>query len=273
MLETKRRAIIFFLLSLLLAMTAGFLVLKKVRDLNDELGTMVNVFVAKQDITSRTMLTPDDVTTIQIPKRFKESYHITKPEDMMNMVSVVPLSSGDIIMKNMLKQVSNTVDENNRLITLMGSDRVLFDEPLEAMDRVDIIVSHKFNGKEETSIFMKDVKIARVAKKKDVFKGVMVEIPLDKAPELIHMQNYADSVRIIKANVGKGKNGAETVNGTGLEQQDPGKEAGTGEKTAPEGAKTGDPAKAPADDPKQTNDQKTTGNQPSPTTSGETKKP
>lgn len=49
MLESKRRAIIFFILSLLLALTAGLLVLKKVQAINDNLGTMVKVYVAKGD--------------------------------------------------------------------------------------------------------------------------------------------------------------------------------------------------------------------------------
>jgi hypothetical protein len=88
----------------------------------------------------------------------------------------------------------------------MQNERVFFDEPLEALDRVDIIVSHRFNNKEETTVFMKDVKVARVAKDKGKdFKGVQLEVSMEKAPELIHMQNYADSLRIIKANVGKQK--------------------------------------------------------------------
>ena len=203
MLESKRRAVIFFTLSFILALTAGLLVLQKVRDVNSNLGTMVKVYVAQKDIPSRSLITPDDVTMEEIPKKYLEPYHVTETSELMNKVSVVPLSKGDLIMGNMLKQVSNVVNENDRLVTLMASDRVIFDEPLEALDRVDIIVSEKFTGKEKTSIFMNDIKVARVAKKNSSFKGVMLEVPLAEAPELIHMQNYADSVRILKANVGK----------------------------------------------------------------------
>ena len=207
MLESKRRAIIFIMISLLLALTAGFLVMKKVGAMNDNLGTMENVYVAKKEIPSRTLIQPSDVMVIEIPKRYLADYHITDPQDLMNKVSVIPLSNGDLIMKGMLKQVSNVMNEKNRLITLMGSDRVVFDQELETLDRVDIIVSHKFNGKEETSIFMQDVKVATEissGEKNETFKGVQLEVPLEKAPELIHMQNYADSVRILKANVGTG---------------------------------------------------------------------
>ncbi|MCM3241022.1 flagella basal body P-ring formation protein FlgA [Heyndrickxia oleronia] len=203
MLESKRRAIIFFILSLLLALTAGLLVLKKVQAINDNLGTMVKVYVAKGDISSRAIITPENVTTDEIPKKYLKDYHVTKTEDLLNKVAVVPLSDGDMITKNILKQASAVVEEKNRLVTLMQSDRVYFDEPLEALDRVDIIVSERFSGKEETKFFMKDVKVARVAKEKSKFKGIQVEIPQSLVPELIHMQNYADSVRIIKSNVGQ----------------------------------------------------------------------
>lgn len=203
MLESKRRAVIFFILSLIFALVSGFLVLKKVQALNNNLGTMVNVYVASMEVKSRELMTPNNVKLEEIPKKYLRDYHITSPDELVNQVTVVPLSKGDIVTKNILKQAASVVEENNRLITLMQSDRVFFDEPLEAMDRVDLIVSHRFSGKEETIIFMKDVKVARVAKKKNNFQGVQLEIPLDKAPELIHMQNYADSVRVIKANVGK----------------------------------------------------------------------
>jgi Flp pilus assembly protein CpaB len=204
MLESKRKAIIFIVLSILLAVTAGFLVLKKVQALNTNLGTSVKIFVADKEIASRSLITPDNVKTEEIPKKFLRDYHVTNVDQLINKVSVVPLSTGDMITTNILKRASSVVDENNRLITLMQNERVYFDEPLESLDRVDIIVSHRFNDKEETTVFMKDVKVARVAKDKSKdFKGVQLEVSMEKAPELIHMQNYADSLRIIKANVGK----------------------------------------------------------------------
>lgn len=205
MIESKRKAIIFFLLAAILAGTAGFLTLQKVKELNNDLGTMVNVYAAGQDIASRSVITPKDVTIEKIPKKFVTDEHITNTADLENKVSVIPLSSGDLITKNMLKQASAVMEENNRLITLMASERVFFDEQLEALDRVDIIVSLRDKDVNKTEIFMKDVKVARVANEAKKFAGVQVEVALDKAPRLIHMQNYADSVRIIKANVGSGE--------------------------------------------------------------------
>lgn len=236
MIESKRKAIIFFLLAAILAGTAGFLTLQKVKELNNDLGTMVDVYAAGQDISSRSVITPKDVTIEKIPKKFVTDEHITNTADLENKVSVIPLSSGDLITKNMLKQASAVMEENNRLITLMASERVFFDEQLEALDRVDIIVSLRDKDVNKTEIFMKDVKVARVANESKKFAGVQVEVALDQAPKLIHMQNYADSVRVIKANVG-----SEEAGETPAEAEAPAEKAPAEEKPSAEEPKTAKP--------------------------------
>lgn len=205
MLESKRRAIIFFTLSFLLAIAAGFLFLQKVSAINSELGGMTEIYIAAEDIPSRSVIQPQQLTTTEIPNRFVNESHITSLQDIANRVSVVPLSSGDIITKNMMKPFSSLREENNRLVTIVQSERIRFDERLEALDRIDIIVSHKFDGNNKTTIFMKDVLVAAELTSDGEFVGVAVEVPVEDAPELIHMQNYADSIRVLKANVGKGE--------------------------------------------------------------------
>ncbi|WP_156418603.1 Flp pilus assembly protein CpaB [Lentibacillus amyloliquefaciens] len=202
MLESKRRAIIFFLLAVLLAAVSGFLVLQKVQALNSDLGTMVTVYSAEEEIPSRKIITPDEVTTEQIPQQYLRDEHITDVEELMNKVSVVPLSGGDIITANILKDASAVTEANNRLVSVLRSEQVAFDEELTALDRTDIIVSHSFGDEPVTEIFMEDVKVARVASNDEGdFSGVQLEVPYEKVSELIHMQNYADSLRLVKANV------------------------------------------------------------------------
>lgn len=219
MLESKRRAIIFLGLSFLLAIVAGFMFLQKVRALNADLGGMTEVYVAESNISSRAVIQPGQVTTMEIPNRYVTESYITSSSDLKDKVSIVPLSEGDIITKNMLKPVSNVMNDNNRLVTMFGSDKVSFDEELEALDRVDIIVSHNLEDKEKTETFMTDVTVARVAKEGKKFKGVQLEVSADKAPQLIHMQNYADQIRILKANVKKGEQQAEQQRAEQEQQQ------------------------------------------------------
>jgi Flp pilus assembly protein CpaB len=203
MLESKKRAAIFLILAFLLASVAGYLVLQKVRDLNAELGGMTKIYVAKGDIPARTLIQESQITTMEIPNRFLNKAHVTNKDDLVNMVLVVPLSKEEIITKNMLKPFSNLRKENNRLVAMYPSEKVQFDQVIETLDRVDIIVSTENNGKPKTEIFMRDVPVAFAQGEGEKFAGVALEVSMEDAPKLIHMQNYADKVRVLKANVGK----------------------------------------------------------------------
>lgn len=203
MIEAKRRSAIFLLLAFVLAAITGYLVLEKVKDLNAELGGMTAIYIAKGNIPSRTLINSAQVTKMDIPNKFVTESHILSEEDLINQVSIVPLNPGDIVTKNMIKPVSNLQNENNRLVTMYRTDKIQFDQVLAALDRVDIIVSTSNDGKRKTELFMKDVLVAFAQGSDENFAGVAVEISADDAPELIHMQNYADHIRILKANVGQ----------------------------------------------------------------------
>ncbi|UII56301.1 SAF domain-containing protein [Cytobacillus spongiae] len=206
MLESKRRAAIFLLLAFILALTAGYLVFNKVRDLNAELGGMTKVYVANGDIPVRTLIQENQITTVEIPNKFVNSAHLTEEDKdkLVNKVSVVPLTEGELITRNMLKPYTELRNENNRLIAMYPSEKVQFDQVIETLDRVDIIVSTNTNGEEKTEIFMRDVPVAFAQGEGSEFAGVALEVSMEDAPKLIHMQNYADKVRVLKANVGKG---------------------------------------------------------------------
>lgn len=203
MLEAKRRATIFFILAFILAAATGYMVLQKVEDLNSDLGAMTKVYIAKGNIDPRTLIKKNQVTVMEIPNKFviKDS-HITSFEDLENRVSVLPLANGDMITKSMIKPASTLQDENNRLVSLSSTEKIRFDQIIESLDRVDIVVSTENNGKRSTSVFMKDVLVRFAVGTEDSMAGISVEVTAEDAPKLIHMQNYADHIRILKANVG-----------------------------------------------------------------------
>lgn len=204
MLESKRRATIFILISFLLAALAGFLFYRQVQALNNQLGGMTEIYVAAKDIASRSLITADQVKTVKIPNKFVTSSHVTDPARLQNQVFVVPLKKDELITANILRPVSGTQNENSRLITLYSSQKVRFDEVLEAQDRVDLIVSQNVDGKAKTDVFMKDVLVASVLPETNGrFTGVMVEVTDKDAPRLVHMENYADQIRILKASAGR----------------------------------------------------------------------
>lgn len=203
MLESKKKAAIFLLLAFLLAVVAGYLVLEKVRDLNNELGGMTKIYIASADIPVRTLIQENQVTTMDIPNKFVNKAHLTKKSDLVNKVLVVPISKDEILTKSMLKPYSNLSEENNRLVSVYPNEKVQFDQVVEGLDRVDIIISIENNGQHKTEVFMRDVPVAFAQGKENDFKGAAFELSLEDARRLIHFQNYADKIRILKANVGK----------------------------------------------------------------------
>lgn len=203
MLEAKRRAAIFLLLAFILAAVTGYLVLEKVKELNAELGGMTSIYIAKGSIPSRSPIEASQVTKMDIPNKFVTDNHILSVDEFEHQVSIVPLNPGDIITKNMIKPVSNLQDANNRLVTMYRTDKVQFDQVLTALDRVDIIVSTNENGEKKTEVFMKDVLVAFAKGTNENFSGIAVEVTAEQAPHLIHKQNYAEHIRVLKANVGQ----------------------------------------------------------------------
>ena len=202
MLEARRRAAIFLLLAFILAAVAGYLVLEKVKQLNAELGGMIEIYVANGNIPAREPINTTQLTKMEIPQKFLTSSHITSESDIIGQVSVVPLKEGDIITSNMLKNHSNLLNENNRLVALIRTDKVVFDQEVSALDRIDIIVSQEVDGEKKTELLMKDVAVAYAQGTGENFAGVAVEVSVNDATKLIHIQHYADHIRVLKANAG-----------------------------------------------------------------------
>lgn len=239
MIESKKRAGIFFILAFILALAAGYLVYEKVKELNAELGGMTEIYVAKSEIASRNLLKEKQLAVMEIPNKFVTDSHITDFSKVENRVSVVPLSEGDIITESMIKPVSNLRDENHRLVSINRKENVQFDQVIDALDRVDIIVS----SDEETRTFLTDVPVVYSDATKDNFSGIAVELSAKDAERLIHQQNYAEYIRILKANVGKtdpmvkeNKESKEEEQET-EEEQDKKKEASNKEKSKKDDAK------------------------------------
>ncbi|WP_274856652.1 SAF domain-containing protein [Bacillus methanolicus] len=205
---------------------------------------MTKIYVAKEDIPARTLIQESQITTMEIPNRFVNKAHVTDKDDLVNKVLVVPLSKEEIITKNMLKPFSNLRNENNRLVAMYPSEKVQFDQVIETLDRVDIIVSTENNGKPKTEIFMRDVPVAFAQGEGEKFAGVALEVSMEDAPKLIHMQNYADKVRVLKANVGKDDSGDITN-----ESQEAAEQAAATEKAEKTHSHTNQPQTKPSANP------------------------
>ena len=205
--DAKRRAIIFVVIALLLAGIAGLLFMQQVSSATG--GNTTTVYVAKSDIPSRQPLKKEHFEKKDVPTKYVQDTTVTDLEQIQmgkyrfkinQLVSVVPIPEGGILTTNMLKEQSALTANNKRMVSIAKSDRIVFDGNFDFNDRVDIIVSTRGKGAPKTETFMRDVQVVGVSKnKKGTVNGLGLEMTLDDAEKFIHMQNFAASIRILKA--------------------------------------------------------------------------
>lgn len=205
--DSKRRAILYAIVSLILAALAGVLFMHRVSAVEAQLGNEVTIYVAKTDIQPRQPLKPEQFEAVQVPQKFVQQSTVTNlqgdgDDGIEDYVTIVPLKKGDVLTTNLLKPATELGTEGDkRLVYVPASDRIVFDQPLEARDRVDIIVSwgEEAEGSKRTVIFKTDVLVAAKSGEDGKFSGVWLEMSLDEAKRFIDAQNFAASVRLLKA--------------------------------------------------------------------------
>lgn len=212
--DAKRRAIIFAVISLALALLAAILFMQRVSAVEAQLGNEVTVFVAKTDIQPRQPLKPDQFEVRPIPQKFVQQSMVTDLQSVGEYggidqyVTIVPLKKGDVLSANLLKPAKEIgTSGDKRLVYVPAGDRIVFDQPLEAQDRADIIVSWGGNeGSNRTVIFDTDVLVVAASSNDGKFTGVWLEMTLEEAKRFIDAQNFAASIRLLKAPQAKSGN-------------------------------------------------------------------
>ncbi|SFS86030.1 SAF domain-containing protein [Marininema halotolerans] len=194
--DAKRRAIIFAILSVILAAVAGFMFLQESNALRAGLGEERMVLVAKRDISSREPLRRTDFEVKSVPERYYKPNQVGDLEEIDGNVSIVSITKGDELTSNVLRPITELENSEKRVVELRGSDRVLFDDYFQTQDRVDIIVSYAENGGGSTKFMLKDKLVFRVGSKNS-FLGL--ELSMDEARKLVEAENFAHSIRVIKA--------------------------------------------------------------------------
>jgi pilus assembly protein CpaB len=195
--EAKRNFLLMFALSIVFAGLAGFLLLQKLRSIDRQYGERVQVVVAKQAIPPKTPITPDMLETIEVPGQFAVPSAVGTPAEAAGQISLIPIQKGDFMTKTMLKKIPATGD-SLRLVNLTQSERVLFDEPLDATDHVDIVVSLQEEEKPVTKLLLENVPIGRVLSDKERQRAIGVELSMEDAQKLIFMQNFSHQIRVLK---------------------------------------------------------------------------
>ncbi len=203
MFESKKRAFIFMILAILFALAAVLLFTNYVADMEKNLGELVEIQVAKQDIPAGSPIGADMLATIQIPKKYAVDSFITSVEELQGKISLVPIPKDEVLTKAMLRETSKT-PSGYRLVQLRAP-LAIFDDQLDVLDRVDLIGTYETKeGKDgetrRTDIMLKDVQVIRVYKKEEEITSIGVALSLADAQKVIWLMNYGKELRVLKTN-------------------------------------------------------------------------
>ncbi|MBO8165498.1 MAG: hypothetical protein H0Z34_17615 [Brevibacillus sp.] len=218
MFESKKRAFLFLALSILFALSAVFLFYSHVETMEQELGQMVDVQTAAQDIPVGTPIAPEMLKPLPLPKKYVVDSFVTSPDEVKGKVSLVPIPRGEVLTNPMLREMAK-MPNGYRLVQLRAPIAV-FDDEVEVLDRVDVIGTYERKAGDEsrfqqvlpdqsdwihgdtraTEMILRDVQVIRVYKQEEEIVAVGVALTLEQAEQIVWLQNFGKEVRVLKAN-------------------------------------------------------------------------
>lgn len=200
MIDSKRKAIIFLTISFLLALVAAGVILVQINQAQEKLGKTVAVAAVKKDVKSYHGLTNRDIEWIQLPKASAQKGFITDEKDLEEVITVVDLKSGDLLTKNLVRK-KLAIPENERVVWLNATEIVLVDQKNVAPgDLVDIIVTTGKDEKMQTKRIFQNIYVVEVEEVDEEPPRVRISLPIEDAESLIHYQNSAKQIRVLRVN-------------------------------------------------------------------------
>ncbi len=217
MFESKRRAFIFMLASIFLALVAVILFSDYIAQTKASLGEMTTVLVAKEDIGAGKPIADNMVTEKEIPKKYMLDSLIQSRSDLKGKISMVPIPRGSAITSPMLRKNTIVTGENRQV--MLRAPLAIFDDQIDTLDKVDLVASFDAQpgpgepskqDKRTTKVLFRDVTVSRVDKKGDEIVAIGVVLSLADAKEAIWALNYGKEIRVLKS--GSAKAPLDTAN-------------------------------------------------------------
>ncbi|WP_377891799.1 hypothetical protein [Alkalihalobacillus sp. R86527] len=206
MIDAKRKALIFLTLAFILAVVAAGFILNQIRMAQESLGETVKVAAAGSDIRSYTSLDKSDIEWVEMPRSSQVSSFIQDEKELDEAIAVVKLNDGDILTKNVVRKKLD-IPAENRVVWLNPTTNVLIDQAITEGDLVDVYSVMETKSGVTTERLLETVPVVQQEEiqsdnKEDESFGpaIRVSLNLEEAEKLIHAQNAAKQIRILRVN-------------------------------------------------------------------------
>ncbi|MCM3733844.1 flagella basal body P-ring formation protein FlgA [Fictibacillus nanhaiensis] len=213
MVDAKRKALIFLVVAFILAVVTAGVVLNEIRKAQQNLTETTKVAALEGNIKSNEAITSSKIKWVEIPKNAAVSNFIQSEGDLKNQVVLTDMKDGDILTKNVLRSKID-ISKGHRVVWLNPTENVLIDENVTEGDRVDIVVSMEEKNVMTTKRALKGIHVVEVDDDVEIEKNkttsvIKVSLSIEDAEKLIHYQNTAQQIRILRVNELEEKNTEE----------------------------------------------------------------
>ncbi|WP_261134626.1 Flp pilus assembly protein CpaB [Bacillus sp. Marseille-Q3570] len=200
MIDAKRKAFIFLTIAFILAVAAAGFIINQIQMAQDSLGETVKVAAADKDIQSYTSLEKGDITWVEMPKNAQVESFIQQSDDIDDSITVVNLKEGDLVTKNVVRKKVD-IPADHRIVWLNPSEIVIVDQGVAEGDLVDVIsVTENKEKGVVTQRLLQNIKVVQMESKSEGPSAIKVSLPVNQAERLIHAQNSAKQIRILRVN-------------------------------------------------------------------------
>lgn len=201
MVDSKRKAMIFLALAFILAVLTAWLVINQVSQAQETLGQTVKVAVAKTDIQAYTDISPDMIDWVDMPQSTNLSTLIQDEKELEGHVSIVNLEKGDLFTANLVRSRID-IPADHRVVWLNPTENVILDQSVVEGDKIDIVASYKSGSGIVTKRILQNIPVVQSQDLKsgddETKQALKVSLPVSQAELLIHMQNTAEQVRVLR---------------------------------------------------------------------------
>ncbi|MFC5464260.1 Flp pilus assembly protein CpaB [Lederbergia graminis] len=205
MISAKRKAFFFLTIAFILAVVTGWFITSQVSEAKELMGQSIKVAVAKKELPAYTEITPEMVEWLSVPKSSAVSSFITNEKDLEEHLLIVDVKKGDLLTDNILRARVD-IPEGHRVVWLNPTQNVIMDQAIYNGDKVDIIASYKLDngGKIETKRILNEISVIQSEnvqlENNRSGTAIKVSLTLEQAEQLIHLQNTAEQIRVLRIN-------------------------------------------------------------------------
>jgi pilus assembly protein CpaB len=219
--KVRRKGWMLSLAATIIAVAAGLAFFVYLAQLEAEIGLTQSVVVAAQPIPARALITPDMLTTKELPVKYLAPSYILNVGDLTsgNTTALINIAPGEYLQQNMVSQNAG-LEPGKRAVSVAVDGVTSVGNSVRQGNFVDIVVSYiDTSGERKTELLLQNVKVLAVDTLLPAQGGpggqtylpagvegevelvpttiVTLELPPEEALRVTHAANFAEELRLL----------------------------------------------------------------------------